>query len=52
MLPQIRKTGSYNGTGFKYPESMSEARRLAVDMLEQKALVEAKLAIEALRLAP
>jgi phage regulator Rha-like protein len=38
--------------GFKIPESMHEALRLAADMSEQKALVEAKLAIEALRLAP
>ena len=38
--------------GFKIPESMSEALRLAADLSDQKALVEAKLAIEALRLAP
>ncbi len=47
VLPQIRKTGSYNGVGFKYPENMHEALRLAADMSEQKALVEAKLAIAA-----
>ena len=37
--------------GFKIPESMHGALRLAANMSEQKALVEAKLAIEALRLA-
>jgi anti-repressor protein len=36
VLPQIRKTGSYNGAGFKIPESMHEALRLAADISEQK----------------
>ena len=39
-------------TGFKIPESMSEALRLAADPSDQKALVEAKLVTKAPRLAP
>lgn len=46
VLPSIRKTGSY-GAPFVIPKTLPEALRLAADLEEKRALLEAKVAEDA-----